>query len=289
MKRFVILLLLAATLLPACGGASPGAIPTVAPTTAPTQAAEPTDTPVPQPTATPPPEEAIPTPEPSATAIVEEASPTPEPTSSPQPTATPVTDPVVVFRDDFEGALSAGWAWLRDEPASWNLTDSPGSLRITLQDGFIVLGTAKHVLLRDAPSGSFEIETFVRCTPTSNFQLAGLAVYQDDSNFLQFGRAFCDRPEGCVGNGVYFDNVVDGEGTGSGFGTVTASESQAHLRLRREADTYTAYYSEDGADWIVIGQHINSLTPSRVGVIAGQAVQVETTAEFEHFTVTALP
>ena len=288
MKRLVMLSLLAALLLPACGGAPPEAAPTALPTTAPTEAAEPADTAIPEPTATPVPEEASPTPEPTATPV-EEPSPTPEPTSAPQPSATPITGPVVVFQDDFKGSLAAGWSWLREDPTHWNLTDSPGSLRITLQDGFIALSSVKNVLVRNAPSGNFEIATFVRWTPASNFQLAGLVVYQDESNYLQFGRSFCDRAGTCVGNGVYFDNVVAGEGTGSGYGTTTASQSQAYLRLRREGSTYTAYYSEDGANWTVIGQHTNSLAPSRIGLIAAQAVQAETAADFDYFTITTLP
>ncbi len=289
MKRLVVFLLLAAMLLPACGGAAQEVAPTAPPTTAPAEVAEPADTPAPVPTATPAPQEASPTSEPAATAVLEEASPTAEPTSTPQPTATPTTGPVVVFRDDFDGALGAGWTWVREEPTHWNLTDAPGSLRITLQDGFIVLSSAKNVLLRNAPSGNFEIATFVGCTPTSNFQLAGLVVYQDESNHLQFGRAFCDRPGTCVGNGVYFDNVVSGEGTGSSYGTSTASQSQAYLRLRREGTAYTAFYSEDGANWTVIGQHSNPLNPLRVGLIAAQGVQAEKTADFDYFTITTLP
>ena len=295
MKRLVILSLLAALLLPACGGAPPEAAPTAPPTTAPTEAAQPADTPVPEPTATPAPEEATATPEPAATPTTEvpspteEPSPTPQPTTPPVPTATPITGPVVVFRDDFNGSVVAGWSWLREDPTHWNLTDSPGSLRITLQDGFIALSSAKNVLVRNAPSGNFEIATFVRFTPTSNYQLAGLVVYQDESNHLLFGRAFCDRPGSCVGNGVYLDNVVSGEGTGSSYGTATASQSQASLRLRREGNTYTGYYSEDGTNWTVIGQHTNNLTSLRVGLIAAQAVQAETTADFDYFTITTLP
>ena len=284
MKRLVILSLLAAVLLPACGGAPPEAAPTTPSIAAPTEAAEP------EPTATSAPEEASPTVvEPTSTAVTEAPSPTPEPTAAPEPTATTITGPVVVFEDDFDGSLADGWSWLREDPTHWNLTDSPGSLRITLQDGFIVLGSAKNVLVRSAPSGSFEIATFVSCTPTSNFQLAGLVVYQDESNYLQFGRSFCDRAGTCVGNGVYFDNVVAREGTGSAYAPTRASQSQAYLRLRREGTAYTAYYSEDGTNWTVIGQHDNGLTPSSVGFIAAQAVHVETTADFDYFTITTLP
>ena len=68
-----------------------------------------------------------------------------------------------------------------------------------------------------------------------------------------------------------------------------ASQSQAYLRLRREGNTYTGYYSEDGTNWTVIGQHTSPLNPLRVGLFAAQAISAETTADFEYFTITTLP
>jgi beta-xylosidase len=196
----------------------------------------------------------------------------------------------VVFRDDFQGALASGWAWESEDPSRWNLTDVPGSLRIILQDGGIRWTIpAKNVLLRQPPAGKFEIETLVRLTPTSDFQFAGLVAYQDGATALQLGRAFCAPKENCIGNGVYFDNLPAGGGAFSNFATSTASQSLAYLKLRREGNTYTGYYSEDGTNWTVVGQHINPLNPVRVGLIAAQAPSAETTADFEYFTITTLP
>jgi beta-xylosidase len=287
-KRLVIFLFLVSLFLLACGGfPAPAAEPTAPPTTAPTEAAQPTNTPVPEPTARPEPtatpttEAPSPTLEPTSTP---EPTATPEPTTPPQPTLTPTTGPVVVFRDDFNGALGAGWSWVREDPTHWNLTDAPGSLRIILQPEGVP--AANNLLLRSAPGGKFEIATLVRFTPTSNFQFAGLLVYQDDSNFVQFGRAFAGN---FVGNGIYLDNIRSGDLVEPNYATATANQSQAYLRLRREGTMYTAYYSEDGANWTVIGQHTNRLTPSRVGLVAAQAYQAETTADFDHFTITTLP
>ena len=51
----------------------------------------------------------------------------------------------------------------------------------------------------------FAIETHMLFEPTTNYQFAGLVIWQDEFNFLQFGRAFCDNEGTCVGNGIYFD------------------------------------------------------------------------------------
>jgi beta-xylosidase len=106
---------------------------------------------------------------------------------------------------------------------------------------------------------------------------------------LVFCRAFSEPRGDCVGNAVYFDNAQSGALVGSNYATATASQSVAHLRLRREGNTYTGYYSDDGANWTVIGQHTNSMASLKVGLYAAQAYQGETTADFEYFTITTLP
>jgi beta-xylosidase len=307
-KWVVVFLLLPALLFSACGGSPEGEPSPSAPTStvepaAPAETSKPADTPTrdapsatPEPTDTPEPEEPSPAPEPTstpeatATPEPEEPTATPVPTEPSEPAATPTTGPVVVCRDDFQGALATGWTWENEDPSHWNLTDAPGSLRIILQDGGITWPTpARNILLRQPPAGKFEIETLVRFTPASDFQFAGLVAYQDGSNALELGRGFCAPKEFCVGNGIYFDNLLAGGRVSSNFATSTASLSQAYLRLRREGDTYTGYYSEDGTNWSVIGQHSSPINPLRVGLFGAQAPSAETTADFEYFTITTLP
>jgi beta-xylosidase len=276
MKR-ILISLTCSFLLAACGGIpTPDTEATPQETVAAIQPTQPTDTPMPTDT---------PTPNPTVT---------PEPTDTPvpiPPTATPVVEISGLFRDDFDGVLAAGWSWIREDPTHWNQTDVPGALRIVLQPGGIGLiasSPANNLLLRQAPDGDFEIATLVHFTPTSNFQFAGLLIYQNDANALTLGRAFCSASDVCAGNGIYFDKTQHGE-FGENYATATANQSEAHLRLRREGTTYTGMYSEDGANWIVIGQHTADLTSLRVGLIAAQAYEAETTADFDYFTIEPLP
>jgi hypothetical protein len=104
MKRLLFVYLSVALILPACVGApTTDADATVRAAMAATRAALSIDSPVPAPTATLVPEELSPT-------LTPEASATPQPTLPAQPAATPTPGPVVVFRDDFDGILAAGWA-----------------------------------------------------------------------------------------------------------------------------------------------------------------------------------
>jgi beta-xylosidase len=197
----------------------------------------------------------------------------------------------MAFRDDFEETLAEGWQWLAERPDYWNLTDTPGSLRIIAQRGGLNASEPKNILVHPAPEGNFEIATQLVFTPNSNFQIAGLIIYQDVVSFLQFGRGFaaCDNPTVCAGNAIYFDNVFAGQTLGTNLNTAVEEPSMTYLRLRRIGTTYTGYYSADGVIWIEIGQQTNQLSPLMVGLVAHQAFEQEVPADFNYFTIELLP
>jgi serine/threonine protein kinase len=211
---------------------------------------------------------------------------------SPVPSATsiPPTEPptsVENFRDDFAGQLAEGWTWLDEDPTKWSLSAVDGSLQIMTSDAsFDGPYLPLNILLRDAPAGDFEISTALHFAPTSNFQAAGLVVFQGQGDVLQFSRAFCDVVNACVGDGVYFDNFENGSVTGSNYHTAFHG-SVIYLRLQREGNTYTSYYSEDGQNWIMTGKHVRDFSQIKVGLIAAQS-QTEIPAVFEYFALNLL-
>ena len=255
MKHIVLTIFIVAFLLTACGGTAPVATQPVA---EPTQV--PTNTAIPEPTAT-------------ATIV-------------PSPTPYPVT-----FRDDFEGALDAGWNWTRENKKAWSLTNNPGWLEIMARAGGVGDGAMENILLRPAPEGNFELEIKLDFRPAENFQFAGVVIFESAANFIQFGRAFCGfTPEPCAGDGFYIDNTAGGGLNPENYSTPASQVDVVYLRLRREADKFTAYASEDGINWQLIGSHSNGMTPLLVGLIAGQAYEsVPKPAQFDYFLIYALP
>lgn len=246
----------------------------------------------PAPTSTPlPPTEPPPTePPPTSTQV-------PEPTSTPlPPTPIPSPTPFPPFRDEFSQLLEPGWIWLNEDRFTWNMSEKPGFLRINLSNKGL-LDQPENILLRNAPVGDFEITTRVLFTPYSNFQFAGLLVYQDEEHALQYGRAMCYLPSipgNCVGNGLYYDHIDVDRGDewgslGDNFPTSTVKTSEAYLRIVREGRTYTAFYSDDGANWQTIGRHESDVFPFYVGLIASQAYEQPANADFDYFTLEALP
>lgn len=237
---------------------------------------------------------------PAATQIPPQPTEIP-PTSSPEPTATssPVPTPTIqltatpenqFFRDDFEGKLADNWDWLGEDSARWSLTDAPGFVRIVAQPSSIGGdGEPKNFLVRLAPDGNFEIETHLVFEPTTNFQFAGLLIYEAQGKALQFGRAFaqCNFPDFCKENALYFDNPTQ-QGLPN-FVTPVSDPSDVYLRLRREGNSYTAFYSEDASQWTQIGQHTGVFTTVYVGLIASQAFSEEIPADFDYFSIQTFP
>lgn len=160
--------------------------------------------------------------------------------------------PYLDFRDDFNGSFGDGWYWVHENPAQHMFTDPPGFLRIyptPHETG------RENLLLRAVGPVDFAIETHVIFEPDTNFQFAGLLIYQDDGNFLQFGRGFCDIEGACVGNGIYFDYVVDGGFPNYNFATGVDNFDDAFLRLEKRGQMVRALFSYEGTTWFEIGTH----------------------------------
>jgi hypothetical protein len=185
-----------------------------------------------------------------------------------------------VWTDHFtDPTLDARWAWIDEAPAYWSLTINPGFLRIITQS------PTKNRLIQIAPDGDFKIRTRVLFTPAENFQFAGLSIYTDENNFMNFGRAYCNAaPPECAENAIYFDLVENGAFVPPNHVKTTTVQNEAYLLLERNGDEYTAYVSTNNTTWEEVGSHTTSITPAYVGLYAsGQSSLTEIPADFDSF------
>ncbi len=193
-----------------------------------------------------------------------------------------------VWRDDFDGALDVAWSWLHENSDGWTLTEQPGYLRIRATP--LVTG-GENLLLRTGAEGNFSIETRLLFEPQTNFQFAGLVIFQDEANYLQFGRAFCDVEGVCVGAGLYFDQIRDGGLEGSNYATPW-EPGEVFLRLELDGDRLTAFYGGDGQTWHELGQHElpAHFEVRGVGLTASQNYSGEdSSADIDYFSLAGNP
>jgi beta-xylosidase len=213
----------------------------------------------------------------------------------PQASAVAMSNPAEAptFLDEFSSVtLNPVWSWVRQDNTHWSLTSRPGYMRlVTEQGGLLGSGNNKNLLLRTPPSGRYAITTRVIYKPDTNFQNAGLLVYQDDDNFLWLGRGYCDFPH-CKGNAIYFDHGEGGSFVGSNFGTAVTNKRNAYLKIERRGLRYIGFYSADGVNWTRIGKHVVSDTfAPKVGIATGDGNQgaPQRNADFDFFRMVKLP
>ena len=208
--------------------------------------------------------------------------------STPEIVATEtVTDPNY-FRDDFDTTLGPGWQWRNEDANNWSLETVPGMLQINVGGGQVSDDTIQNLLLRPAPQGNFQIETKVSFRPNSDYQFAGLIIYESPPNLIQAGRAFCNLPDVCVGEGLYVDYYNSGNFVTPNF-AAPVTDSDVYLRLLRQGDTYTFQSSSTGSEWILRGGTVSTMNPIQIGLVAGQNTVSPIPALFDYFEVRSLP
>lgn len=228
---------------------------------------------------------------------------TKESTAQPSPTvlpSTPVsviaspelfpTSTLLIFGDNFDDQLGEGWEWLYEDKDNWSLTNNPGWLEINAGFGLVNGGNIKNLLLRPIPEGNFEMETRLKFKPIEEMEFAGLLIFENAANHIQFGRAFCHAPS-CTGDGIYFENMFRGSWNVENFESDAEDMEIVYLRLRREGNNFTAYVSKNGSDWQLIGTHTTEMNPLSVGLISGQSFQRDSQnpAHFDYFVIRDLP
>ena len=168
------------------------------------------------------------------------------------------------WRDDFAGTLDSAWHWVREDSSRWSLTDRSGHLRIVAQQGALTTSTAKNLLLRDVPTGSFSVESKVEFDASQDFQAAGLVLYLDDSTYFSLLSEFA--AEG-VGRGVYLDHVVSGETQSFDAKFSLGASSLVYLKLEVDGGLVRVYYSLDGRTWVHADTERLNWQPVSVGLI----------------------
>lgn len=194
------------------------------------------------------------------------------------PTSTPTPTPG--HTDEFgSGTLDTAWSWIREDSANWSLTARSGYLRINTQgqDLWGSGGNTENILLRNPVTGDWTISTRLEFNPASNYQQAGLIVYQNDDNYLKCVYGY----DSAVSGGKILEYCKEISATPTN-GKVAITANPVYLKITKSGTTYTLSYSTDNNNWNQAQQYTSvSFSSLKVGLIAQGAAGVS--ADFDWF------
>jgi regulation of enolase protein 1 (concanavalin A-like superfamily) len=101
----------------------------------------------------------------------------------------------VVFKDDFKDKLAEGWAWVREDPKGWRVTEEGLEIRIQPGNMWGPANNAKNVLVRAVPDPAkepVEVAVTVSNRPTEQYEQVDLVWYYDDSHMVKIGQEQVD-------------------------------------------------------------------------------------------------
>lgn len=191
------------------------------------------------------------------------------------------------FSDEFDDGLDADWSWVREDPAA---TVTGGQLRWPVQSADLTgTGNTAGVLLRDAPTGTYVVETKVTLDlgeeTVRNYQQAGLVAYVDDDRFARLSQVAIWNTRQVeygyelpfAGQPVYGGNIV---------GTPATT---TWLRLAHRVDPATGEHefragsSRDGRTWTWGGVWtFPADTTPKIGLVAHGGAEPPVTAAFDY-------
>lgn len=193
------------------------------------------------------------------------------------------------FGDPFDGnkLQNPNWEW-QNEPPEWDVGDTvEGRLYIDCEPNRnLWAGDASHFLYQVTETDMFDVETHFRAKWDTNSGVNGLLVKSPgDNNWVTI--KFWGRDAGARGH-IQYQTRQAGMGPPDiqwRFGDW--GDIEMSMRLKKEGDTYTAWYKAEGdEDWMDIGQGNFVLNPPLwLGVYAGVADPAGSLeVEYEYFT-----
>lgn len=194
-----------------------------------------------------------------------EPSPTAEPTATPEPTPLPAG---LLFRDDFDGYLQPGWAWINEDPERWTFTQEgwleiqAGDIAFYSEGGFGLV----NFLTRELPEGEFMITAHVKADPIEDFQQATIYIFEDQDNYVALNIGFC-QPCAVGGPGFFMETFIDNNPFENAYMIARdPAVTDVYLRLVNQGGSITGYYATEYGDWQRVGAFGNYFDFKLVGL-----------------------
>jgi arabinan endo-1,5-alpha-L-arabinosidase len=193
-----------------------------------------------------------------------------------------------------DAALTFGsWEWVRP-PAADTVGLVDGMLRFATQAGNLADHTAS-ILTEPSPVGDYAVETRVRLDLPpegccQNFVQAGLIIYGDDDNYIKLVHLSREQTRQIVFTEAVSPTTRRMPHEGNAVVGPASDEMYLRIvkRIREGEETYTAYSSRDGVQWLRGSTWAATLgSDARIGLVAMDGAGF--TADFDYVRVYAMP
>jgi regulation of enolase protein 1 (concanavalin A-like superfamily) len=181
---------------------------------------------------------------------------------------TPPPAPNEAFSDDFndatldpkwriEGPATISTALANDGTEHW--------LALVTPDGNHDIWNANYTAraMQDTADTDFTLATRFLSQPTQRYQMQGILVEQDATNWIRFDT----YSDGSVLRA--FAAVTVNGSSGTRISAVIPAGTAPYLEILRSGDTWTMRYSTDGEAWTVAGSFTHAIEVTASGVFAG--------------------
>lgn len=177
--------------------------------------------------------------------------------------------PAKAITDQFDSdQLDASWTIIRENRQQWSLTENPGALTLNAAFGELHERTndLQNVFLRNTGSEDFEIITKVHAEVASNYQQAGLLVYENDDNYVKLGHVW--DTTGSTGKSLETAYEVNGSYFKPAHMASHPGSDTIQLKIKKQGDVYSTFYW-DGANWKAAADPVTvKLNNPKVGLYA---------------------
>jgi PGF-pre-PGF domain-containing protein len=179
-----------------------------------------------------------------------------------------------IISDDFNASTLNTTLWTKFDPkndATFEIVGTSTSdawLNITVPAGIShdVWTNDNNAprIMQAAKNTDFEIEVKFESQLTSQYQMQGVIIQQDDSNYLRF-----DFSRGESDTKVFAASITGGAATVKSDVIISPADNPLYLRVKRQGDQWTQSYSYDGTIWIEAKNFNHPLTVTSVGPFVG--------------------
>lgn len=180
--------------------------------------------------------------------------------------------------DEFDSTTlnSSVWHWVNEDPTTWSLTTTPGSMVISPRTGdtYGTSNDATNLLLQNV-TGDWTIETKAVYSywPNASYQQGGLMVYVDMDNYIKFEWEAQSETRTIIQDCRETAGETSAE---SVDGSIVPANNTIWYRIVKSGNTYTSYYSIDGTNFTQLRTGTMNFTNPQVGIYANNGAGTTT-------------